>query len=203
MKFWGGFFPGVLLLGLLNISVAQTFTAQNKTLLPPWFLLQAQLNATLNADPCVHVDELTGDSHKMEIQINVCDYNKAEALSAFVKKNYDYGNITLAINVLSPDLMPVTATAPRNLDETVGLLKRAFTGNKYFVTAGTVEEVPDVAFIEFKPDVVQFYSDDISDWYLNTNLVASQAFNDVMNFNPFSQEGVRVYATTSPIKGKV
>lgn len=135
----------------------------------------------------------------MTIKIIVCDNDKAAALDAFINKTYEYGdNIMVSIEVFAPSDSPVFSNYPQNPKEAVKMLTNAFKGNKYFVKSGTSSENPGAAYVEFKPSIVQFYSDDISDWYLNTNLVASQAFNELMNFNPFAESAVRIYSTTSP-----
>jgi hypothetical protein len=203
MKFIGKFAIGAFFLCLLNISTAQPTTPAKKMLLPPWYLLQAQLSATLNADPCVHVDDLIGDGSELEININVCDDEKANALSAFITKTHEFGTILVRINVLAPDLSLVSLKAPKDAKDVVEMLNIALTGNQYFVRAGSLDEISDAAFVEFKPSVVQFYADDISDWYLNMNLVASKAFSEIMDFNLMSQDNVSIYATTSRIKSPI
>lgn len=207
MKFLGNRSVCAFLLCLSGIGFAQAdITSDKKTqLIAPWYFLYAQISATLGKDPCVTVGNLVGEGPNMEININVCDYNKAEALSAFIIKQHDFGNLKqhdfgslmVTVNVLAPDSVPVSAQAPNDSKQAAAMLNLALTGNPYFAKAGSVGKA---AFIEFKPLVVQFFSDNISDFYSNTNMVASWAFDDIMTFNSFSPKSVKIYATTAPLK---
>ena len=183
---------------LIGLSIAQTVNASNPSLLsPPWYLLQAKLSATLRADPCVHVSNLEGEGLDMKIKIEVCDYDKALALAAFLNKKHGFGEkLAVTTQVYAPTSLPVFANLPTSAEETAQVLNRALSGNTNFVKAGA-DKYSVVAYVEFKPAVVQYFSDDISDFYHNTNLLASTAFREVLGLNPFSRNTVRVYATTS------
>jgi hypothetical protein len=188
-----------LLLGLVFCcSVTNSSFATNRKLLPPWYLLNNQLSALLNADSCVHVEDLTGEGRDMEIIISVCNEDKAQALAAFLNRTHDFGHLAVTVKVYTAESVPVNPIKPNDIKETVEMLNRALTGNKYFVKAGIGStQQSEAAFAIFQPKVIQYYSDDISDWYLNTNEVASKVFSDVFNFNPFAEDAVRIYATTA------
>lgn len=188
-----------LLLGLaFCCSITNNSFATNSKLLPPWYLLNNKLSALLNADPCVHVEHLTGAAPDMEIKISVCNEDKAQALAAFLNRTHDFGNLAVTVKIYTAESVPVNAIKPNDIKETVEMLNRALIGNEYFVKAGTGStHQSEAAFAIFQPKVIQYYSDDISDWYLNTNEVASKVFSDVFNFNPFAEDAVRIYATTA------
>lgn len=172
----------------------------NQTLLPPWYLLQSELNAVLSADPCVKVSDLLGNGLNMEVKINACSAEKANAIAAFVNKKYEFGdNLAVTVQVYSPNNIPVYANYPTTVEEAANLLDQALTGNNYFVKAGVgVGNGKGAAFAEFKPLVVHYYSDDIGDLYLNTNMAASAAFKEVFNLDPFGRNGnVRIFTGTS------
>ncbi|CAM2901385.1 Uncharacterised protein [Legionella steigerwaltii] len=189
-----------LFLGIFLSSI--TFTASAGKLLPPWYLLNNLLSATLNADPCVQVNDLTGDGLEMEIKVTVCNADKAHALASFINRVYEYGDkLAVTVKVYSSDSVPVEASAPSTPDEAAELLNHALKGNKYFVRAGVAaRHLGDAAFALFKPMIVQYYSDDISDWYLNTNEVAAKAFGTVFNLDPYLEGAIRVYASTEMAK---
>jgi hypothetical protein len=185
-----------LFLGIFLSSV--TFTASAGKLLPPWYLLNNQLSATLNADPCVQVSDLTGDGLEMEIKVTVCNEDKARALASFINRVHEFGDkLAVTVKVYSSDSVPVEASAPSTPDEAVELLNQALKGNKYFVRAGVgARHFDEAAFALFKPMIIQYYSDDISDWYLNTNEVAARAFGTVFNLDPYLEGAVKMYAST-------
>jgi len=185
-----------LFLGIILSSM--TFTASAGKLLPPWYLLNNQLSATLNADPCVKVNDLTGDGLEMEIKVTVCNEDKALALASFINRVHEYGDkLAVTVKVYSSDSVPVEANAPSSPDDAAELLNQALKGNKYFVRAGVgTRYFDEVAFALFKPMIVQYYSDDLSDWYLHTNEVAAKAFAAVLNLDPYLEGAIKVYAST-------
>lgn len=176
--------------------------AKNHLLTPPWELLQAKLSAVLKADPCVTVDPLTGQDLDMEIRIWVCNDQKAQALAAFLNKRHEFGDY-LAVNVLvyAPNSVSVEASLPESIDDTARLLSLALAGNKYFIKTGigTGPMAHPAAYAVFQPAVVQYYADDMSDWYKNTNEVAAKVFSDVFNLHPFEDGAVNIFATTIPM----
>ncbi|KTD42613.1 group-specific protein [Legionella parisiensis] len=196
-----GLFLGIFFCFMVS-SVTSMAQEGNQMLLPPWYLLKNQLSATLNADPCVHVGDLTGDGLEMEIKITVCDEDKARALASFINRVHYFGdNLAVTVKIYSIDSIPVEAISPSTLKETVELLNLALKGNKYFVKArlGTRQQA-GTAYALFKPMIVQYYSDDISDWYLNTNEAAAKVFGTVFNLDPYTEGAVKLYASTTIIE---
>lgn len=169
-------------------------------LLPTWYLLNNQLSAILNADPCVHVSNLTDEGLDMEIKVTVCHEEKAYALAAFINRIHEFGDqLAVAVKVYA-NSVPVDAALPTDTKEMVALLNHALKGNKYFVKAGigvgTMHQT-EAAYAIFKPMVVQYYADDIGDWFLKTNEVAAKVFGEVFRFNPYSEDAIKLYATTA------
>jgi hypothetical protein len=196
-----GYFLGILSCFTLS-SITSVASAADHMLLPPWYLLKNQLSASLDADPCVHVEDLTGEGLDMEIKVSVCNEDKAQALAAFINRTHEFGdNLAVKVTVYSSDSAPVEAIKPGNLKETVDLVNRALKGNHYFVKAkiGVMHDA-EAAYAIFKPKVIQYYSDDIGDWYLNANEVAAKVFGEVFNFDPYAPDAVKLYPTTSVIK---
>jgi hypothetical protein len=175
------------------------YANEQVTLNPPWRLLQAKMSATLSADSCVRVSKIEGEGMDMKIRIDVCDYDKALALAAFLNKKYEYyKNLALTVQVYAPNSLPVSANLPTTPEEAVQVLNRALSGYPSFVKTG-VNKKGTAAFVEFKPVIVQFVSDDISDYYLNTNLPVSIAFRDLLSLNPLTKDSAKIYSTTSRI----
>ncbi|WP_454784983.1 group-specific protein [Legionella sp. WA2024007413] len=188
-----------LFLGIFLSSIS--FAVNAGKLLPPWYLLNNQLSATLNADPCVHVGDLTGDGLEMEIKVTVCNEDKARALASFINRVHTYGD-ELAVTVkIYSDSAPVEANAPSTPDEAVELINQALKGNKYFLSAGLgTRQYDGTAYALFKPMIVQYYADDTSDWYFNKNEVAAKAFGTVFNLDPYLDGAIKMYASTEVIE---
>lgn len=184
-----------LFLGIFLSSMS--FVVSAGKLLPPWYLLNNQLSATLNADPCVHVGNLTGDGLAMEIQVTVCNEDKARALASFINRVHAYGDkLAVTVQVYS-DFVPIEANAPTTPEEAVERINQALKGNKYFLRAGLgTRQHEGTAYALFKSKIVQYYADDTSDWYLNNNEVAAKAFAAVFNLDPFLEGAIKMYAST-------
>lgn len=185
------------------VLISNSGFATQQMLSPPWYLLQSKLSAALNTDPCIHVENVTGEGQNMEIRVLACDEKKAQALATFVNHRYEFGDlIAVTVMVYSPDLVPVEALTPDSVEDTAKLLSRALTGNKYFVKTGLgySPAAQPSAYAIFKPEVVQYHSDDISDWYLNTNVVAATLFSELLNLKPFDEKAHKVFATTAPVR---
>lgn len=183
------------------LASSGAFSAKHR-LSPPWYLLQTQLRTVLEADPCVKVHSLTGDAPEMHIKIRVCNEQKAVALAAFLTKRHEFSEqLAVNVNVYAANLGQVDAQLPNSLEETTKLLSRALHGNKYFVKTGmgTSPMAQPVAYAVFKPVIVQYFSDDLSDWYQNTNEVAAKVFSDLFNLHPYAESAVDIFATTAPI----
>lgn len=191
------------LLAILGLFLASSGAFSAKSgLIPPWYLLQTQLRTALEADPCVKVNSLTGEAQDMNIKIMVCNDRKAEALAAFLTKRHQFGEqLAVSVNVYAANLGQVAVQLPSSLEETTKLLSRALHGNKYFVKTGmgTSPMAQSAAYAVFKPRVVQYFADDISDWYQNTNEVAAKVFSDLFNLHPHTEDAVDIFATTAPI----
>lgn len=187
-------FISFLFLFVTALGISQSAFA----LSPPWYRLQALLKTTLEKDPCVKVDKLTGEGLNMEVLVNVCNYNKAQALAALISKKHSYGpRLTLAIKVAYNNSV-VSGSAPTNTTEALNLISESFAGNELFVKVIQTQNTP-IGFVEFKPQIVQYYSDDISDWYRNTNLVAADAFKGILEVDSWRKAGIFVNPTTAKI----
>ena len=133
--------------------------------------------------------------------VNVCDYNKALALTTFLSRKHEFGETTLVeVKVMFMNQVVPAATSPVDIDQAQVVLRHALEGNKYFVKAYS-NTFEDEVFAEFTPSVIQYSSEDYRDFYQNTNLTAADAFNSVFNFDE-TEGGLRIRTTTSLINVK-
>lgn len=136
---------------------------------PPWVTYWKKLEALFNADPDIEVGQLYDTEDRKEIWIYVSDEKKYRALVNLLPTYPDFGNVKLK-NVIK--------FKGGVEQDTFQDLKDLFADN------GNVQELKEAVdfagtphlFINFKPEVIQFRNDDISDYYgLYTGLAADIA----------------------------
>lgn len=117
----------------------------------PWVIYAHKVEAMFERDPEVNV---TFDAEACVLKVFVDNQRKADALARILPTSVTFGNVTLAIQVI-----------PANDDVSrIELFQRAFEGNDAF---GFIDTVVDPHGFEqnvmlLKPEVVQFFDDDIS-----------------------------------------
>lgn len=141
-------------------------------LAPPWSSYCSMLKELFKGDPDVTVVyDIEGENK--EIKLLVHGEKKADALSRVLPDHKDFGNVCLKLTVV-----------PENDDEEVSrveLFKRAFDGN------GNVSSIVDVElpfggtlhYVVFKGEVVQYYDDNLSDAYGNTNTLYEDVAREI------------------------
>jgi len=169
-------------------------TDNNMRLSPPWWTLYRKILETIGKDPFVYVKEMYQEGENYYIDILVMGCSKARALAAILKPIYNMGNLNVYVRVfcifgekidgeLCVDADPVNVV--------IKTVKTALKSNKYY--KGVIDTrsklPPPVAKIigqvvlVIKKEVVQFWNDDLSDFYGNFNAVAAFVFNDVLITN--------------------
>lgn len=124
-------------------------------LISPWVDYYRKLEALFAEDPGVKV--LLNNKHP-EIKILVEDGGKAEALQELLPMNVTYGNVNVAITV-------VPANAKALGDARVDKIQKVFEGNEAVSGIYSVEGIfaNSINYVVFKPKVVQYFNDDLSD----------------------------------------
>lgn len=124
------------------------------TLSPPWIILYNKMKAFFKQDSDVHVG-YNDDDKKIIIYVN--NAKKAEALSWWLVEEVEYGNIKVKISV-------VPANGEEHFDTVT--IKDAFEGNNAVSGIQNVNAYGfDLTFVIFSAVVVQYFTDDISDYY--------------------------------------
>jgi hypothetical protein len=152
---------------------------------PPWNTLWSKINSTIGADPSFKVRPLRDDGkghYTVVITVQGGGSDPA-ALSAILTKSYTMGNITVAVEVDYPEQVVLEINSPESLAQAVraGLRK-----NPYFVEAIARPSPPPPAFPSpgvvavFTRSVIQFFNDDLSDYYRNFNGVTADVFKEVL-----------------------
>lgn len=138
---------------------------------PPWIILYNEMKAFFKEDNEVNVGY---NDEEKKILLYVTDNKKATALASLIKEEVELGKVTVKICI-----MPGNGFSSGNC-----AIKDAFVGNGAFDHVINVKAFGfDMQFVIFKAKVVQYKTDDISDYYgLQSTLyedIARDIFKDV------------------------
>jgi hypothetical protein len=130
----------------------------------PWVIFYKEINAVFGKDPDINV---VFDDEKNEIKLHVKDATKADAISQILPEKKTFGNYSVTVTVIPEN----------NNADTFSLFTKAFKGNPVFAGIKKVDNpiINDVKYILFKPEVVQFFNDDMSD----ANGLESTLYQDI------------------------
>ncbi|GLX66423.1 hypothetical protein [Paenibacillus glycanilyticus] len=152
------------------------------SLSPPEFTYYNEIKYSVGKDPLVSVGPLQdhGDGEFI-VKLYVKGIKKAQALATLVAPVKVIGEISIQVLVISGGkvIEPITRTlTPKEIAD---LYRTAFRTNRlfHFVSVRTIFGQTYV-YPVFKIRVVQFYNDDLSDFYGNYNNVAAFVFRNVL-----------------------
>lgn len=139
------------------------------TLEAPWNTYRKMLNALFEYDPEIEVgdviDAIGCQTIDYSIGIMVKNHRKFEALQKLLPANKEFGSINVAIYVYDME---------NEEKNDIEVFKDLFNDNPIVSTFEKIK-LPDGSernFVCFRPEVIQFYDDDISDCYGNYNGLA-------------------------------
>lgn len=124
----------------------------------PWVEHYRKLEALFKNDKEVKV---VYDNESYEVRLYVEQQAKAEVLTEIVKDEIKFGNVTLKVNVIAGNAD--SDPEYENLDK----YTRAFYKNEALSYVRTISGIGLVPFtyVVFKKEVVQYFSDDLSDLF--------------------------------------
>jgi hypothetical protein len=172
---------------------------------PPWYLFQSKMKATIGNDSCVQVSNLTeggsqsSANYLLDIHVS-CDNmgNKAQALADLLVRTYSFGNPTVQVRIFdSGGRLALASPIPSDPNATSALMQEALSTNRLFVGVHPGRGRFPIS-IEFKHEVVQYFADNLSDYYGNMTQVASEAFRDILQFDRVTS--LRTGFTTEPVR---
>lgn len=140
----------------------------NIKLSPPWITFLHEVEALFERDPEVSVRY---DDAEHIIKLYVDNADKAAALDKLIPETKRFGNITVKINVIPP-----------NIDEcsTEDLFSKAFAGNPALYGFAAYETpFGHVEYAVFKKTVVQFFNDQMDDINGNKSMLFQDIAKDV------------------------
>lgn len=175
--------------------------ATGLALSPPWFTLQKKFANTFGCDPAVTVCDLdTSNEHAYVLPIVVDDKNKGTALRTIIRAHFPMGNINIATVVKSSKgelWEPIRIANDKQLQE---VITAALTRNPLFVESKQQPPFPGFPVIRvgliMTKTVVQFFNDDLSDFYNNFNGVTSQVVYDLI-YTSYVNDTVQILMGTA------
>ena len=155
-----------------NKYVKKEITMDKVILSPPWITYFRDLDELFSEDNEVSV---VYDHEKMRIRLLVTNSEKANALSRLLKPERKFGNATLTVEVCYA-----------NSDEKTpmfDLMRVAFKNNPVCSKMSTaIDLFGNVSnYVAFKPEVAQFFNDDLSDLNGNKSLLYKDIAEDVFS----------------------
>lgn len=140
---------------------------------PPWIIFYKELQAFFEKDPRI---KMNFEEENYTIKIYVEGGIKAEALSELLPTEKTFGNVTVYINVI-----------PANVEkeDKLELFKAAFEGNPVlsYVTSSEGIMAPDLKYVVFAKEVVQFFNDDLGDAHGVCSTLYQDIAKDIFNEN--------------------
>jgi len=163
---------------------------------PPWHTFHNFLKHSIGRDHCVDVLEMEEISDiRFLIQIEVKNRDKALALATILEPCKNFGNIDVYVEVLHCGKIVKPSCKHQDVCSVIETIEKALDTNYYFKKVEHVDFFgTPIIFPTFKKEVIQFFNDDLSDFYQNFNGVAAHVFREVLRFEV---DGIHIRPSTA------
>jgi hypothetical protein len=174
-----------------NTSVNNTTNIEtenkNVSIVSPWVDYYRQIEALFNKDPEINV---VFDDDAPEVKLYVESSEKADALMHILPTEQAFGNVVLKITIIPADEIK---------ESKINIIKKAFKGNPVVSFIKSIEGISTNPFhyVVFRNEVVQYYNDDLSDFYGNKSTLYQDIANNIIG----ESEGV-YFCTDKPSADK-
>jgi len=162
---------------------------KNVKLSPSWTTVEKKIRALFNGDEDITIKPMKrlADGN-LELSLEGPDACKMIALSSIMKTKYNFGNFNLNLVFKTTNGKEV---GPIEVDEwyddLYGVYEDAFCSTPAVIDVKEVQDITpaDIVVIEFKKEVVQFFNDDLTDYYGNWNGLYTDIAKELLNDNLF------------------
>lgn len=162
----------------------------------PWVIYYREVQALFAKDSSIRVFL---NEEKYELDIYVDGQDKADALTKLLSTEKIFGNVTLKVNVIPSNgdgrgRVNTYLKSSVNHSDIYVAFRAAFSGNTAldFVEEATVPGGMKVCYVVFMKEVVQFFSDDLTDYFGMTSTLYQNIAKDV-----FKEDLGVFYSTTT------
>ena len=156
----------------------------NVQLSPPWITYFNEIKYSVGTDSDVTVGPLIPVDGNYIILVKVMEDEKSIALATLLQLTKEFGNVNVEVVVSNRENQIVSPIpCPLDVFEIAHLFQVTLGNNPYFqevVVQPQLPGGPNAVYPVFKPEVIQFFNDDISNLCQTFTAVASDVFSDVM-----------------------
>ena len=144
----------------------------------PWYIFGKKLKALFGSDPDIKVGDVFecdgSDAARYAIHIDVRRHEKYNALRKLLPAYKIFGNVKLAIVLFDEENI-------NDASDKFTLYTTAFNGNPIVdnMVRRKDQTGTEFLFIQFKPEVIQFFADNTADYNGNYNGLAQDIARDV------------------------
>jgi len=128
----------------------------------PWIIYYREVQAMFKHDEQVHVVYDKAENH---LKVYVEDGIKAAALTKLLPPTRNFGDVSISITVIHANRIEVPDDSKWSME---ALFNAAFEGNAAFESVHSIPSVlmgNPIAYVIFSKEVVQYFSDDLGDYY--------------------------------------
>ena len=141
----------------------------------PWDTFVKKVKALFENDPDIFVSDIYEPEDGLtdySFAIQVRNHEKFIALDRLLTKVKTFGNVTLGVDLFDEENAET---------DVVGLFKTLFEGNPIVDSIQTRTDPAggEMNYVLFKPEVIQFFDDDLTDYNGNWNGLAEEIALDV------------------------
>lgn len=151
----------------------------NYTISSPWYTFGRKVKALFGGDPDYRIGdvrEANDGGADYELDFEVRNHRKFVALDRVFPKVKAFGNVKLRINLFDEE---------NGAEDRVDLIRKIFDGNPAVSNIADVYDAADArhGYVLFRPEVIQFFNDDLSDlngnWSGLAQDIAREVFEDL------------------------
>ena len=144
---------------------------------PPWVVYYRKLSTFFKEDPEVRI---IYDDIEQEIKLYVSNAEKAVALENLLPNEQVFGNVTLYITIVPANQTCFDSVKAGYSTNSNDIVRICFS-NKAVVGVKVVDGIMTnkMTFVIFKKEVVQWFSDSISDWHGLTSTLYQDLAKDI------------------------
>lgn len=144
---------------------------------PPWQIFYSEIKEMFRGDPDI---SLFYDKDEQSIKLYVDNPKKAAALECILPESKEFGNVNILISVIPSNMDLYNKIVSKTFDqENWQTYIDAFEGNPVFESVKHFDTLY-ITYVIFKKEVVQFYTDDMSDINGKTSTLYENIARDVL-----------------------
>jgi hypothetical protein len=171
-----------LLISLTATSAAEEIAHEAARLNPPWVTLHQQIKHSLGADGRIRVGDLVEVLPGYQVDLHANSDRLAEALAMVVRPQHEFGRVIVEIRIFDPSGRQVAGRLPNSGEDLLWACHTSLRCSPYYCRSFTVKRSDDSYVVALlRPAVIQYYNDDLSDYYGNANEVAQAVFKTLLH----------------------